>query len=124
MIHGEANLSKEERNISEGVMALFYTDGDYRTKFFNGGLLIDYIAEEFDPNVVDDVREEAMMVLEDRAVDTIKANLIPFFKQALINMRAEEGEPEQEGFEAYWRGVLIYQDFNEEYTPVPLTEEA
>ena len=124
MLHDEANLSEEERNIGEGVMALFYTDGDYRTKFFGGGVLIDYIADEFDPNVVEDVREEAMMVLEDRAVDTIKKELIPFFRQALVNMRAEEGEPEQEGFEAYWRGALIHQDFNEEYTPVPLTEEA
>lgn len=87
-------------------------------------MLVDYIAEEFDSNIVDDVREEAMMVLEDRAVDTIKKELIPFFKQALVNMRAEEGEPEQAGFEAYWRGVLIHQDFNEEYTPVPLMEEA
>ena len=118
MIKGEANLSEEERNIGEGVMALFYVDGDYRTKFFNGGLLIDYIAEEFDSNVVDNPREEAMMVLEDRAVDVIKAEVVPYFRQALVNMRTEEGEPEQEGFEAYWRGVLIFQDFNEEYTPV------
>ena len=119
MIKGEPNLSTEERNSGEGVMALFYVDGDYRTKFFNGGILIDYIAEEFDSEVVDDVREEAMLVLEDRAVDTIKRELIPYFKQALINMRAEEGEPEQEGFEAYWRGALIHQDFNEEYKPIP-----
>ncbi len=116
-------LAEEERHLSEGMMTLFYRDGDYRHQFFGGFALVQILAEEFDPNVVENPTEEAMMILEDRAVDVIKDHLIPPFRAALQTMRSEEGEPEQEGFEVYWRGSLIHQEFNEEYEPVERTEE-
>ncbi len=121
MMPGEPRLSEVERNMSEGVMTIFYKDGDYRSQFFGGSTIIQFLVDDF-PDA-DDPTEEAMMHLEERAVDTIKKELVPAFQTALALMRTEEGEPEHEGFEVFWRGEMVWQEFAESYTPLPRIKE-
>ena len=119
MILGEPNLSEVERKRSEGVMVLYYTDDDYRCRWFGGDALLQFTRERYLD--ADDPTEEAMIHLPDEAVECIKENLIPPFKSALVNMRAEEGEPQQAGWEIYWGGKLIHQEAVEAYEPITLT---
>ena len=114
MEEGEPTLSEEERNMAEGVFTLFYKDGDYRNKFFHGGLIINYLMGDFEEREdIESPLEEAMMVLEERAEGVILKELVPIFQTSLADMRNEEEEPEQAGFEVYWRGTLIHQSIFE-----------
>ena len=110
MEQGEPTLSEQERNIAEGVITLFYKDGDYRNKFFHGGLIIDYLRAEFEEREdIESPVEEAMMVLEERAEGIILKELVPLFTASLANMSAEEEEPAHAGYEVYWRSNLLTQ---------------
>ncbi len=122
MIPNEPTLSEVERNMSEGVMTVFYKDGDYRSQFFGGSTIILFLVDDFPDS--DDPTEEAMIHLEERAVDTIKKELVPAFQTALALMRTEEGEPAHAGFEVYWGGRLVHQEFAPAYTPLPRIDES
>ncbi len=106
MIIGEPNLSEVERKRSQGVAVLFYSDDDYRCRWFTARQFTD-----------DD--EEMFNITSEQVVE----EYVPEFQSILAALRLEPGEPQQAGFEVYWNGGLIYQEPAPEYEPVPREEE-
>ncbi|KKN84402.1 hypothetical protein LCGC14_0288640 [marine sediment metagenome] len=106
MILGEPTLSEVERKRSQGVAVLYYTDGDYRCKWFTARHFTDDDDEMFD-------------ITGDRVL----AEYVPEFQSMLGRLRQVPGEPRQAGLEVYWGGDMIAQELAEEYEPVPLEEE-
>ena len=104
---GEPTVSEIERKMSQGIACHFYEDGDYRFKWFT--------AVQFATNDDDLFDVDAFQVVKD---------YVPGYRDMLQMLRSEPGEPRQVGFEIYWEGRLIHQEFIEEYEPVPLPTEA
>lgn len=104
---GEPTLSEVERKRSQGVAVLFYTDGDYRCKWFTARQFTDDDDEMFEITG-----------------DQVKEEYVPQFRTMLNSLRQVPGEPKQAGFEVYWGGEMVAQEVAPEYVPVALEEEA
>lgn len=103
---GNPNLSEVERNRSQGVAVLYYTDGDYRCKWFTAHWFTD------DDDALWSI--DAELVVED---------YVPDFLDSLGVQREEPGEPQHLLYEVYWNKELVYQKQVEDYTPVLLEVE-
>lgn len=100
---GQPNLSEVERRRSQGVAVLYYTDGDYRCRWFT-------------PQWFTDNEDEWWEVDAERVID----EFVPAFQAGTAKLRLEPGEPQQAGFEVYWGGELAHWERVAPYTPVPL----
>jgi hypothetical protein len=103
---GEPNLSEVERNRSAGIAVLYYTDGDYRCKWFTPTYFTDNEDEWWEV--------DAQQVL---------AEYLPVFKRALEKQRLTPGEPQHAGIEIYWSRMMVWQEVFPDYEPVLLHSE-